>query len=125
MEIEDAPLLLIGIVRKFVAEGARVLIADLNLAGAQRLSDELGTGTIATETNVSDNASVQAMAKTALSELGGITEVFIIVFAFIGSSYNDLALSLKSIRAIYFDKFDASDSFKPLKLKLSVGKVLK
>jgi 3-oxoacyl-[acyl-carrier protein] reductase len=32
-----------GIVRKFVSEGADVLIADLNIEAAQKLSDELGT----------------------------------------------------------------------------------
>lgn len=61
-----------GIVRKFVAEGARVLIADLNAEGAAKLAAELGEATVATETNVAEDASVQAMVDTAMSQLGGI-----------------------------------------------------
>ena len=37
-----------GIARKFVAEGARVLIADLDLQGALGLAAELGENTHAT-----------------------------------------------------------------------------
>jgi len=61
-----------GIVRKFVAEGACVLIADLNLTGAQALADELGAAAKPCEANVADGASVSAMFKTAASELGGL-----------------------------------------------------
>jgi len=61
-----------GIVRKFVAEGATVLIADLNLNGAQALADELGAKAKPCKVNVADGASVSAMVKTAMSELGGL-----------------------------------------------------
>ncbi|GGE61482.1 SDR family oxidoreductase [Actibacterium pelagium] len=61
-----------GIVRKFVTEGAKVLIADLNIEAAQQLANELGSATQAVEANVADDGSVQAMVKAALSELGGI-----------------------------------------------------
>ena len=59
-----------GIVRKFVAEGAAVLIADLNLQGAQSLADE--SGAKAMMTNVADDQSVRTMVETAKDQMGGI-----------------------------------------------------
>jgi 3-oxoacyl-[acyl-carrier protein] reductase len=61
-----------GIVRKFVSEGADVLIADLNIEAAQKLSDELGTAVKSSETNVAKNDSVLKMVALASAELGGI-----------------------------------------------------
>ena len=61
-----------GIVRKFVSEGADVLIADLNIEAAQKLSDELGTAVRASETNVAENDSVLKMVALASAELGGV-----------------------------------------------------
>jgi 3-oxoacyl-[acyl-carrier protein] reductase len=61
-----------GIVRKFVSEGADVLIADLNIEAAQKLSDELGTAVLASETNVAKNYSVLKMVALASAELGGV-----------------------------------------------------
>lgn len=58
-----------GIVRKFVAEGARVLIADLN--DASPLACEL-TGCIATRTDVANSASVQEMADAAMDAWGHV-----------------------------------------------------
>ncbi|QFT79498.1 4-formylbenzenesulfonate dehydrogenase TsaC1/TsaC2 [Roseovarius sp. THAF27] len=48
-----------GIVRKFVAEGARVMIADLNGPGAMALAEELGAA--ACPVDVSDAASMKAL----------------------------------------------------------------
>ena len=61
-----------GIVRKFVSEGADVLIADLNIEAAQKLSHELGTAVLASETNVAKNYSVLKMVALASAELGGV-----------------------------------------------------
>ena len=61
-----------GIVRKFVSEGADVLIADLNIEAAQKLSDELGTAVQASETNVAKNDSVLKMVALASAKLGGV-----------------------------------------------------
>jgi 3-oxoacyl-[acyl-carrier protein] reductase len=61
-----------GIVRKFVSEGADVLIADLNIEAAQKLSDELGTAVKASETNVAKDDSVLKMVALASAELGGV-----------------------------------------------------
>lgn len=59
-----------GIVRKFVAEGARVMIADINGDAAKALADELGA--IAFEVDVSKAHSVEAMAAAALSAFGAL-----------------------------------------------------
>ncbi|MEO0811138.1 MAG: SDR family oxidoreductase [Pseudomonadota bacterium] len=61
-----------GIVRKFVAEGAKVVIADLNIEGAQKLAKELGLAAKAYKTNVAENASVAEMTAIVLRELGSI-----------------------------------------------------
>lgn len=59
-----------GIVRTFVDEGARVIIADQNLAGAKQLSDELGDRVIAHEVDVSDSSSIAALAHMAEQQFG-------------------------------------------------------
>jgi 3-oxoacyl-[acyl-carrier protein] reductase len=57
-----------GIVRKFVAEGARVMIADINGDAAETLAKELGA--IAQQVDVSKDASVNDMAGTAIARFG-------------------------------------------------------
>lgn len=59
-----------GIVRRFVAEGAKVAIVDLNLTAAQALAAELGEGVIAVRADVSDDAAVAAMAGQVREALG-------------------------------------------------------
>lgn len=61
-----------GIVRKFHAEGARVLIADLNEDMAQELSAELGEGVEVIRTNVADGGDVEQMALRAMTLWGQI-----------------------------------------------------
>lgn len=61
-----------GIVRTFVAEGASVIIADRNLEAANTLAEELGAATMAQQTDVSDDASVAALAVRAVAEFGGV-----------------------------------------------------
>lgn len=55
-----------GIVRKFTAEGARVMIADLNLTGARDLCDQMGDHALACAVDVADGPSVNEMVRTAL-----------------------------------------------------------
>ncbi len=61
-----------GIVRKFVAEGARVVIADMNLSGAEALASELGDAAAAVQVNVAVNPDVAAMTAFALERFGRI-----------------------------------------------------
>ena len=64
-----------GIVRKFIAEGARVVIADLNGEGAQALADELGANATAHQVNVANGEDVKALvtvtrSRTTIMESG-------------------------------------------------------
>ena len=61
-----------GIVRKFLAEGARVAIADINADAARDLASELGDQAFSVAVDVSSNDSVAAMAKTVLERFGGL-----------------------------------------------------
>jgi 3-oxoacyl-[acyl-carrier protein] reductase len=61
-----------GIVRRFVAEGARVAIADLNGAAAVALAAELGEACVPIQTDVADSASVEALFDRALEAFGGL-----------------------------------------------------
>ncbi|WP_434055195.1 MAG: glucose 1-dehydrogenase [Roseibium sp.] len=59
-----------GIVRKFVAEGAKVLIADLNVAAAEEMARE--SGALAAHVDVASNESVAALAAQAADLLGPV-----------------------------------------------------
>ena len=59
-----------GIVEKFVAEGARVMIADINEEGAQAMAEEVGG--LAQHVDVSDGASVRAMIGAAQAAWGQV-----------------------------------------------------
>ena len=61
-----------GITRKFLAEGARVAIADINGNAARDLASELGDQAFAVAVDVSSNDSVAEMAKTVLERFGGL-----------------------------------------------------
>src|SRR6266540_383834 len=59
-----------GIVRLFVAEGARVLIADIEHARAQKLAAELGSRVNAVRCDVAKSADVFAAVKTCVDAFG-------------------------------------------------------
>ncbi|WP_461434103.1 SDR family NAD(P)-dependent oxidoreductase, partial [Hoeflea alexandrii] len=61
-----------GIVRKFLAEGARVAIADINAEAANDFAAGLGDQAFAVAVDVSRNESVAAMAKTVLERFSGL-----------------------------------------------------
>jgi len=59
-----------GVARKFAAEGARVMVADINDEGAEKIAEEIGNGAIAQHCNVADAASVKAMCDKAFETFG-------------------------------------------------------
>jgi 3-oxoacyl-[acyl-carrier protein] reductase len=61
-----------GIVRKFLAEGARVAIADINADAANDFATGLGENAFAVAVDVSRNDSVEAMAESVLDRFGGL-----------------------------------------------------
>jgi 3-oxoacyl-[acyl-carrier protein] reductase len=65
-----------GIATHFVAEGAKVVIADLNLEGAQALAAQLGAATTAIRADVSRDADVAALAEAATA-FGGRIDILV------------------------------------------------
>jgi 3-oxoacyl-[acyl-carrier protein] reductase len=61
-----------GIARKFVAEGACVMIADLNIDMANELAVKLGDAVQAIQTNVARDADVAAMVQSTIDAFGQI-----------------------------------------------------
>ncbi len=59
-----------GIARKFAAEGARVMVADINEAAAQAVA--AGVGGVAQQVDVSQDASVADMARAAIAAFGRV-----------------------------------------------------
>ncbi|PCD77899.1 SDR family oxidoreductase [Pseudothioclava arenosa] len=59
-----------GIARRFTAEGAQVMVADINAAAAEALAAEIGG--IACAVDVASDASVKAMAEAALAAWGRV-----------------------------------------------------
>ena len=59
-----------GIARRFAAEGARVMVADINAAAAQEVASEFGG--IAQQVDVGVGTSVTAMARAAQAAFGEI-----------------------------------------------------
>ena len=61
-----------GIVTKFINEGAKVVIADMNIDLAQELAAELGDNAMAVEVDVSDGNDVKKMVDKVLKAHGTI-----------------------------------------------------
>ncbi|MCP4315095.1 MAG: SDR family oxidoreductase [Hyphomicrobiales bacterium] len=61
-----------GIVKKFIAEGARVMVADINADAAAEFAGAQGGNATAQTVDVSDSISVEAMADTAMTAFGKI-----------------------------------------------------
>lgn len=59
-----------GICRKFAAEGARVMVADIRLDAAQAVADEIGG--IAVQVDVADGPSVEGLAVAAREAFGDL-----------------------------------------------------
>ncbi len=61
-----------GIVAKFVAEGARVMVADINEASANSVVTSVGGNTVAQVVDVASSDSMQAMAQAAFKHFGSL-----------------------------------------------------
>ena len=61
-----------AVVRMFVAEGGRAVVADLKEAEGRALADELGTGARFVRTDITAEADVAAAVATALEAFGGL-----------------------------------------------------
>ncbi|MCE8514626.1 SDR family oxidoreductase [Ruegeria pomeroyi] len=61
-----------GIVAKFVSEGARVMVADINMDTARETAAQMDGDAFAHQVDVSDGNSVDAMAAAALRRFGHV-----------------------------------------------------
>ncbi len=61
-----------GIAEEMYREGCAVVIADMNLPGAQAVADELGEHAAAVEVNVTDEDSVARMVQQTVERFGGL-----------------------------------------------------
>ncbi len=64
-----------AIVARLAADGARVVVADKNLAAARHLAAELnarGEGAVAIEVDVASSQSVRSMIEAAVADFGGL-----------------------------------------------------
>jgi NAD(P)-dependent dehydrogenase (short-subunit alcohol dehydrogenase family) len=66
----------VAAVERFVAEGARVAIADLNEVGAKALADRIGDKTLAIGMDTGDEASVKAGIDRAVAHFGRLDILF-------------------------------------------------
>ena len=61
-----------GIARKFIAEGARVVVADRDGDGAFRVADALGLDAVGVRADVTRADDVEAMVRTAIERFDGL-----------------------------------------------------
>lgn len=58
--------------RRFAQEGARVVVADIDEAGAKRTAGEIGDAALALRVDVSDPGAVETMVARTVETLGGL-----------------------------------------------------
>ncbi|CAG0952035.1 MAG: SDR family oxidoreductase [Rhizobiaceae bacterium] len=61
-----------GMAKRFAEEGARVVVADLNSKGADRVAGEIGKQAIAVTTDVSQRSEVDEMVAAAMKAFGRV-----------------------------------------------------
>jgi 3-oxoacyl-[acyl-carrier protein] reductase len=61
-----------GIAERFLLEGARLVLADINGAGVREVAAGFGDGAVAVLCDVSRKADVDAMVRTAIEAFGGL-----------------------------------------------------
>ncbi|MBX9918793.1 MAG: glucose 1-dehydrogenase, partial [Mycolicibacterium frederiksbergense] len=61
-----------GLVRRFAAEGARVVFGDVDVARGKAVVDELGSATVFLASDVTDMSQIAALVDTAVAEFGGL-----------------------------------------------------
>lgn len=86
---------------RFAQEGARVFCADLNLAGAQTVANEIGGGASAVQVDVADAAANRAMVAAVMEQAGRLD------VAFLNAGYYGAADGLATIDEDLFDRLIA------------------
>ena len=57
-----------GIAKRFAQEGAKVVVADINGAGAERVADEIGDAAVAITADVTSRGDIEAMVNIAIEK---------------------------------------------------------
>lgn len=61
-----------GMAKRFAEEGAKIVVADLNMKGAERVSGEIGEDAVAVSTDVSLKSDIDRMIATAVEHFGRV-----------------------------------------------------
>ncbi|PSH70896.1 3-oxoacyl-ACP reductase [Phyllobacterium brassicacearum] len=61
-----------GMAKRFAEEGGQIVVADLNLKGAQKVASAIGKAAIAVHADVSRKEEVDAMVHAAMNEFGRV-----------------------------------------------------
>jgi D-sorbitol dehydrogenase (acceptor) len=61
-----------AVVRAYSAEGAKVVIADIEIAKAQELASELGANALAVQLDVRDSKSIASLISATVAKFGGV-----------------------------------------------------
>ncbi len=61
-----------GMARRFAAEGAKVIVGDLNAKGAERVAGEIGNGAIPVTADVTQREDIEALSDAGLKAFGRI-----------------------------------------------------
>ena len=59
-----------GIAKRFAQEGAKIVVADINEAGARRVADEIGDCAVAITSDVTSKSDTEAMINLAVEKFG-------------------------------------------------------
>lgn len=61
-----------GMARRFAQEGARIVVADLNFKGAQRVAEAIGGGAVHIRADMTQKADIDAMVTAAMEAFGRV-----------------------------------------------------
>ncbi len=61
-----------GMARRFAEEGAKIVVADLNIEGAERVAGEIGANAVAVKTDVALRSGIDAVVDAAMQHFGRI-----------------------------------------------------
>jgi 3-oxoacyl-[acyl-carrier protein] reductase len=61
-----------GMAKRFAEEGAKVVVADLNAKGAERVAKKIGAAAVSVQTDVSQAPEIEHMVDTAIQHFGRV-----------------------------------------------------
>lgn len=83
-----ATLLGAGVVRAFHDAGVKVMVADINAEGGQALADGFSSGVAFRQTDITDDAQVQACVDEAVTRHGGVDYLVNLACSYVDDGIN-------------------------------------